>query len=107
MTPMSTRAELLCQETGYQVQLEAAVLVSQAFGRPVGGRVACVFLVKQGLELDGRGVLGEGPLHGGQRMENQFSAEGGRGACRLLLLEPPSLTCRMGLISSSLKGFEV
>ena len=40
-------------------------------------------------------------------MENQFSAEGGRGACRLLLLEPPSLTCKMGLISSSLKGFEV
>ena len=104
---MSTRAELLCQETGYQVQLEAAVLASQAFGRPVGGRVACVFLVKPGLELGGRGVLGEGALHGGQRMENQFSAEGGRGACRLLLLEPPSLTCKMGLISSSLKGFEV
>lgn len=104
---MSARAELLCQEMGYQIQLEAAVLASQASGRPVGGRVARVFRVKQGLEPGGRGVLGEGPLRGSRRMENQFSAEGGRGACCLLLLGPPSLTCKMGLISPSLKGFEV
>lgn len=94
------------EETGYQIQLEAPMLVSQSSEWPVGVRVADVFCVKQVLEPGGRGVFGEGLSSGSRRMENQFSAEGGYGAYRLLLLEPP-LTCKMGLISSSLKGFKV
>ena len=49
------------EETGYQIHLEAPMLVSQASKCPVGVRVAGVFCVKQGLEPGGRGVLGEGP----------------------------------------------
>lgn len=52
------------EETGYQNQLEAPMLVSQASECPVGVRVAGVFCVKQGLEPGGRGVLGEGPSCG-------------------------------------------
>ena len=52
------------EETGYQIQLEAPMLVSQASEWPVGVRVADVFCVKQVLEPGGRGVLGEGPSCG-------------------------------------------
>lgn len=60
---VSVSGEVL-EETGYQIQLEAPMLVSQASEWPVGVRVADVFCVKQVLEPGGRGVLGEGPSCG-------------------------------------------